>query len=682
MRLSFKNKKQNPRTGWAKGAHEMWLAKPVPCDAKGAHGGDRFQLKFSKELHKAQRESFSVALSGGAQSKLESKDGEFCFAWPEKGDWRYAYQATIYQCVNSECDSEENALAIAHSAEQALTVEVFDKLTQVKEKSWSLAGIAANMKEMQNNAHHNFVKSPLKMAIAVTDTKHEAFHEPWVYFSFEKLKGTLWHDDLSLERGVGRSVGGGAALEGQDETDAELDELERLIGEEEEAHALGGTARGKRGGATHANALLPGGVDTEREERRRKEVFASLERTEAEAPRLQSEHDVDELSRWLVSLARRVDGLKADDDKVMALPHDPRLPPGTHTAASLRLQELDKLQRRVAELTDGLSAAMTGEWSEDGLRVATDARRAELAPLTAEFADFERDEQLAAMLEERRALERALERTGGAHGAPFSASGAAAAAAATALAANLSVATERIANLSYFSLEREREMLGGVKGEKLQDGDPKLSFMQKAKAFFGFRSQQTAEQIAYLEAKKAGYAFPHWDKQGGNDGQCLVAVKPGFLQQCVPYAKERVYGSKIGECSEAADCDCDRFDYESSEEDKDGEKFRNKMPCEDIPMEETLKRLGDLNILEYIDQAKYKWKVGCYVPEKTWAFFSDKDDASKSKCGCFLVQEKLTADEASAQEVCAYTPTQQDKKSSGDAMDQAQGVGSSLVKSE
>ena len=225
-------------------------------------------------------------------------------------------------------------------------------------------------------------------------------------------------------------------------------------------------------------------------------------------------------------------------------------------------------------------------------------------------------------------------------------------------------------------------MLGGVKGEKLQDGDPKLSFMQKAKAFFGFRSQQTAEQIAYLEAKKAGYAFPHWDKQGGNDGQCLVAVKPGFLQQCVPYAKERVYGSKIGECSEAADCDCDRFDYESSEEGKDGEKFRNKMPCEDIPMEETLKRLGDLNILEYIDQAKYKWKVGCYVPEKTWAFFSEKDDASKSKCGCFLVQEKLTADEASAQEVCAYTPTQQDKKSSGDAMDQAQGVGSSLVKDD
>ena len=145
--------------------------------------------------------------------------------------------------------------------------------------------------------------------------------------------------------------------------DAELDELERLIGEEEEAHALGGTARGKRGGATPANALLPGGVDTEREERRRKEVLASLERTEAEAPRLQSEHDVDELSRWLVSLARRVDGLKADDDKVMALPHDPRLPPGTHTAASLRLQELDKLQRRVAELQEkrGFSYSKKGQ---------------------------------------------------------------------------------------------------------------------------------------------------------------------------------------------------------------------------------------------------------------------------------------------------------------------------------
>ena len=134
MRLSFENKKQDPSTGWAKGAHEMWLANPVPCDVKRAHGGDRFQLKFSKQLHDAQHKSFSEALSGGAQSKLESKDGEFCFAWPEKGDWKYAYQATIYQCVNSECDSEENALAIAHSAEKALTVQSTDlsTLTQAK----------------------------------------------------------------------------------------------------------------------------------------------------------------------------------------------------------------------------------------------------------------------------------------------------------------------------------------------------------------------------------------------------------------------------------------------------------------------------------------------------------------------------------------------------------------------
>ena len=97
-------------------------------------------------------------------------------------------------------------------------------------------------------------------------------------------------------------------------------------------------------------------------------------------------------------------------------------------------------------------------------------------------------------------------------------------------------------------------------------------------------------------------------------------------------------------------------------------------------MQETLKRLGDLNILEYIDQAKYKWKIGCYVPEKAWSFFSDKDDASKSKCGCFLVQEQVTADDASAEEVCSYTPAQQDRKSSEQAMDKAEGVGSSLVK--
>ena len=349
MRLSFENKRQTPTTGWAKGAHEMWLAKPVPCDATRAHGGDRFHLKFSKQLHEAQQKSFSEALSGGvtpAQSKLESKDGEFCFAWPEKGDWRYAYQATIYQCVNSECDSEENALAIAHSAEKALTVEVFDKLTQVKDNTWRLDGIAANMKAMQENRRSHFVKSPLKMAIAVTDTNNEATQKPWVYFSFEKLKGTLWHDERSLERGVGRSVGGGAA-EVQDETDAELDELERLIDEEEEAHALGGTARGKRGGATHANALLPGGVDTEREERRRKEVFASLDRTEAEAPRLQSEHDVDELSRWLVSLARRVDGLRAQHAEVLA---PLRLEGGEEFGVGVAVRAELRLDVRVAQL--------------------------------------------------------------------------------------------------------------------------------------------------------------------------------------------------------------------------------------------------------------------------------------------------------------------------------------------
>ena len=33
--------------------------------------------------------------------------------------------------------------------------------------------------------------TPFQFELAVTDTKHEAFHEPWVYFSFEKLKGTL-----------------------------------------------------------------------------------------------------------------------------------------------------------------------------------------------------------------------------------------------------------------------------------------------------------------------------------------------------------------------------------------------------------------------------------------------------------------------------------------------------------
>ena len=94
----------------------------------------------------------------------------------------------------------------------------------------------------------------------------------------------------------------------------------------------GGGARARRDGARQARrgdarerAAARAWTRSARSGDARRSRASSAPRRSAEAA---SEHDVDELSRWLVSLARRVDGLKADDDKVMALPHDPRLPPG------------------------------------------------------------------------------------------------------------------------------------------------------------------------------------------------------------------------------------------------------------------------------------------------------------------------------------------------------------------
>ena len=83
-----------------------------------------------------------------------------------------------------------------------------------------------------------------------------------------------------------------------------------------------------------------------------------------------------------------------------------------------------------------------------------------------------------------------------------------------------------------------------------------MSFLDRIKSYFGMESQQTAEEIAYLEAKKQGYSFPHWSSV---DGQCLVGVKPGFLQQCRALWDGAVF-NKGGECTEAADCACDAFD--------------------------------------------------------------------------------------------------------------------------
>ena len=51
----------------------------------------------------------------------------------------------------------------------------------------------------------------------------------------------------------------------------------------------------------------------------------------------------------------------------------------------------------------------------------------------------------------------------------------------------------------------------------------------------------------------------------------------------------------------------------------------------------------------FIDPSKFKWKTGCYIPMRSSWFWGEPKDQSKSKCGCFLVDESLRA---GAEEAC------------------------------
>ena len=67
-------------------------------------------------------------------------------------------------------------------------------------------------------------------------------------------------------------------------------------------------------------------------------------------------------------------------------------------------------------------------------------------------------------------------------------------------------------------------------------------------------------------------------------------------------------------------------------------------------------------------------------PCRSW-FFGDSDDPSKSKCGCFLVDNTLTMSvpDEHAGEVCAYTPTQIDRKDTNAAFKRAEALPASIV---
>ena len=187
--------------------------------------------------------------------------------------------------------------------------------------------------------------------------------------------------------------------------------------------------------------------------------------------------------------------------------------------------------------------------------------------------------------------------------------------------------------------------------------------MGKMRSYFGLETQKEAEQIAFLEAKKVGYTFPHYSE---SDRECFLAVKPGYLEQC----RNAAHGSigdvrkgESGECETSADCMCDRFD------DKEV-----SMPCTDEVVKFLTVTDKDAAVGNFLDPKRYSWETRCYMPKTTSWLWGDKDDRSKSKCMCVLVDNTLTAEATQDAEtqMCSYTPMEVDEAAVSSRLDGAE----------
>ena len=116
----------------------------------------------------------------------------------------------------------------------------------------------------------------------------------------------------------------------------------------------------------------------------------------------------------------------------------------------------------------------------------------------------------------------------------------------------------------------------------------------------------------------------------------------------------------------ADDCSCNRFNLKA----KDGGSPRPEdkevgMPCEE-QMASTLTTgtmTSHATLGPFLDPGRFQWRVGCYVPKKTTWFWGEKDDLSKSKCGCFLQDTKISAEGGSnGESMCSYAPMEVDAR--------------------
>merc|ERR1711998_296879 len=97
------------------------------------------------------------------------------------------------------------------------------------------------------------------------------------------------------------------------------------------------------------------------------------------------------------------------------------------------------------------------------------------------------------------------------------------------------------------------------------------------------------------------------------------------------------------------------------------------MPCEEEIPSWLAGHANHMTPGSVLDPKRFRWKVGCYIPKKTSWFWPESDDVSKSKCGCFLTDETMTAaaTEETEPQMCTYTPMQVDSKAANMALDAA-----------
>ena len=97
------------------------------------------------------------------------------------------------------------------------------------------------------------------------------------------------------------------------------------------------------------------------------------------------------------------------------------------------------------------------------------------------------------------------------------------------------------------------------------------------------------------------------------------------------------------------------------------------LPCEEQVVKFLTELDPDAAVGNFLDPKRYAWSTRCYVPKTTSWLWGDKDDRSKSKCMCVLVDNALTAEATpdSETQMCSYMPMEVDEKAAESSLNGA-----------